>query len=367
MNVRERVLAALRLEQPDRTPVFLALDPYGDRWYTAEPSYAELLAACREYEDVVFDWHWPPGFFCSGVELPRESRELPDGSVEHVVHTPAGPVTQVTARDWRGGGIVKPWITTVADARRVLSVPFELPQADVSGFRRTRDELSDRAVAQATFPDPLCIVGAMVAPEVLAIWTLEQRPLLIEMLDELARRIEAMLTAALEADIGPIYYFNGPEYAIPPLMSPADFDDFVVACDTPLVDLIHRYPDRYVIIHSHGRVNRFLDRFAAIGKDGLNVLEPPPIGDVDLADAKRRVGGKFCLIGNIQYDDLARGGPGDVERLVAGAIAAGAPGGGFILCPCASPYERPLPKHASENLIAYLEAGREFGRYPIRA
>jgi len=366
MNVWERVLAALRLERPDRVPVFLALDPYGDRWYTAEPSYAELLEACREYEDVVFDWHWPLGFFCSGVDLSIEWREREDGSVEHVLQTPAGPVTQVTATDWRGGGIVKPWITTVEDARRVLSVPFELQRADIESFRRRRAELDDCAVAQATFPDPLCIVGAMIAPEVLAIWTLEQRPLLIEMLDELARRIEAMLMAALEADVGPIYYFNGPEYALPPLMSPADFDDFVVAYDRSLVELVHRYPDRYVIIHSHGRVNRFLDRFAAIGMDGLNVLEPPPMGDVDLADAKRRAGGKFCLIGNIQYDDLARGEPDDVVRLVGEAIAAGAPGGGFILSPCASPYERPLPERASRNLIAYLKACRELGRYPIR-
>ena len=114
------------------------------------------------------------------------------------------------------------------------------------------------------------------------------------------------------------------------------------------------------------RVSRFLERFAAIGMDGLNVLEPPPLGDVDLADAKARVGNQFCLIGNIQYDDLARGSPGEVERLVAEAIAAGGPGGGFILSPCAYPYERPLPRKASDNLIHYLMKGREYGQYPLR-
>ncbi len=365
MNTEQRVLAALRCEQPDRVPVFAALNPWGAKWYNDEPSYAELLAACEEYEDVVYDWHAPLGFFCSGAELAAEWNERAGGTLEHVRHTPAGPVTQITASDWRGAGVVKPWIVTPEDARRVLSVPFEPPAADYAGFHAERERLAGRAVAQATWPDPLCIVGGMVAPEVLAVWTLEQRPLIVAMLDELARRIAAMLTAALDAGVGPIHYFNGPEYALPPLMSPRDFDEFVVAYDAPLMALIHRYPDRYAIVHSHGRVGGFLEAFAEIGMDGLNVLEPPPIGDVVLADAKVRVGGRYCLIGNIQYDDIARGSKASVERLVAGAIAAGAPGGGFILCPCASPYERPLPAKASENLILYLKMGREYGGYAL--
>ncbi|KPK84066.1 MAG: hypothetical protein AMJ81_06660, partial [Phycisphaerae bacterium SM23_33] len=143
------------------------------------------------------------------------------------------------------------------------------------------------------------------------------------------------------------------------------FEEFVVAYDARLVELIHSYPDTYVIVHSHGRVSRFLERFAAVGMDGLNVLEPPPMGDTVLAEAKRRVGDKYCLIGNIQYDDLARGSRQEVERLVMEAIRQGGPGGGFILSPCASPYERPLPARAGENLIHYLVMGRQHGRYPL--
>jgi uroporphyrinogen decarboxylase len=94
-------------------------------------------------------------------------------------------------------------------------------------------------------------------------------------------------------------------------------------------------------------------------------LEPPPIGDVILSDAKRRVGDKMCLIGNIQYDDLARQSPGRVEELVKAAIRQGAPGGGFILSPCASPYERPLPAKAAGNFIHYLKTSRKYGAYPL--
>jgi uroporphyrinogen-III decarboxylase len=183
------------------------------------------------------------------------------------------------------------------------------------------------------------------------------------MMDQMLERLLDILKSCLENDIGPLYYFNGPEYALPPLMSPRDFEEFVVEYDRKLVELIHSYPDKYVIVHSHGKVNNFLDQFAEIGMDGLNVLEPPPIGDTVLSEAKDRVGDKYCLIGNIQYDDIARGSKGGVEALVKDAIQQGAPGGGFILSPCAYPYENPLPEKASENIIHYLHMGRKYGTY----
>jgi uroporphyrinogen-III decarboxylase len=132
-----------------------------------------------------------------------------------------------------------------------------------------------------------------------------------------------------------------------------------------LIKLVHQFEGMVTIIHSHGRVNRFLEQFAAIGTDGLNVLEPPPLGDVILAEAKRRVGDRMCLIGNIQYDDLARRTPDEMEHLVQETIRQGAPGGGFILSPCASPYELKLSQCTSENFIRYLQAAHRWGKYPI--
>jgi len=366
MDTEQRVLTALRREQPDRVPVFIYLNPYVEGWYSDDPSYADVLAACRDYADVIYDWCVPMGFFGSAAELPGQSRQLPDGATERTLHTPAGPITSVTAPDWRGKGPRKLWISSVEDARRVLSIPHVGLRPDLTDFVATRQRLAGRAVAQATFPDPICLLGDLIDPQTLAVWTIERRDLLVEMLNAAAERIGEALRFCLDAGAGPIIYFNGPEYALPPLMSPRDFEQFVVAYDAPLVDLVHSYAGRYVIIHCHGRVNRFLERFGAIGMDGLNVLEPPPIGDVVLADAKRRVGDAYCLIGNIQYDDLARGSPADVDRLVGDAIRAGAPGGGFILSPCASPYERPLPRTAAENLRRYLVKARQYGAYPLK-
>ena len=333
MNVQERVLAALRREEPDRVPVFIYLNPYTKEWYTSDPSYSALLDACKEHADVIHDWYLPMGFLASAAELPRESRTLPGGLVEDTLHTPAGPVTRVMAPDWRGMAPRKRWMSTVQDARRILSIPSVRLRPDLRPFLADRERLAGKAVSQVTLPDPVGLVVEEIDPEAVAVWTLEQRPLLREMLDVAYERIAGLLEYCLKADLGPIYYFNGPEYALPPLMSPRDFEEFVVEYDAPLVRLIHSYPGKYAIIHSHGRVNRFLERFAAIGMDGLNVLEPPPVGDTVLAEAKRHAGKSYCLIGNIQYDDLVRKDKPEVEQLVFEAIRQAGPEGGFILFP----------------------------------
>ncbi|MBT3378266.1 MAG: hypothetical protein HN742_38440 [Lentisphaerae bacterium] len=363
MTTEQRVLTALRCEQPDRVPVFLYLNPYCQSWYSDEPSYGPVLEACAQYADIIYDWYFPSGFFHTAARLERESRALANGAREDIIHTPAGELRSLRAPDWRGGGTLKRWIVDPEDVDCLLSIPFVPSRPDLTPVLNARKQT--RWVVQATFSDPIGLAG-WVDETTMALWTIERRDLLRAMLDEASRRILTELEYCLQHGVGPIYYFNGPEYALPPLMSPTDFEEFVVAHDTKLVELIHSYPGNHVIIHSHGRVSNFLERFAAIGTDGLNVLEPPPIGDTRLADAKERIGSSVCLIGNIQYDDIARGDEQSIERLVAAAIAKGAPSGGFILSPCAYPYERSLSEEKSKNLVHYLKMGRKYGEYPLR-
>ena len=362
MTITQRVLTALRCEQPDRVPVFIYLNPYVESWHTQDPSYAHVLQSCEQDADVIYDWAFPSGFFHTAAPMETEVRQLPNGRGEHIRHTPAGPISTITKANWRGGGTLKRWVAEPKDVERLLSIPYVPQRPDLTPVFETRERLKDKCVAQVTFADPICIAG-IIDEMATAIWTIEHRDLLKNMLDAALERILDEVKYCLDAGLGPVYYFNGPEYALPPLMSPRDFEEFVVEYDRKLVELVHSYPGKYVIIHSHGRVSKFLERFAAIGMDGLNVLEPPPIGDTILSDAKARIGDRVCLIGNIQYDDLARGTLDKIERLMEDAIREGGAGGGFILSPCASPYERPLPAKASRNLIHYLEMGRKHGGY----
>ena len=55
-------------------------------------------------------------------------------------------------------------------------------------------------------------------------------------------------------------------------------------------------------------------------------LERPPLGDVNIADAKRRIGDRLCLMGNVDpVNTLLHGTPADVEREVREIIEDAGP------------------------------------------
>ena len=97
---------------------------------------------------------------------------------------------------------------------------------------------------------------------------------------------------------------------------------------------------------------------ADLRPDSISSLCPPPVGDVDLARAKRLAEGKVCLIGNVDaIHVMQKGGPREVRKAVRDAIEVGAPGGGFILGNSDS-FFGGTPR---ENIEAFFAAAREFG------
>ena len=108
------------------------------------------------------------------------------------------------------------------------------------------------------------------------------------------------------------------------------------------------------------------------GIDSIEPLEPLPYGDVDLKEAKRLVGDKMLLSGNIVSPDFLRLDKDDVKELVKKAIKDVAAGGGFTLRTTGGhadvnmSLEKPILKKVAENVEAYIEAALDYGRYPSR-
>ena len=97
---------------------------------------------------------------------------------------------------------------------------------------------------------------------------------------------------------------------------------------------------------------------------GDPTLEPDP-GDpcsIMMLGAKKAVGDKVCLCGNIDpVGVLLDGTPEDVRQAVKRVIEYAGPGGGLILCPGCDLN----PAVPAENLIALVEATKEYGQYPM--
>ncbi len=104
-----------------------------------------------------------------------------------------------------------------------------------------------------------------------------------------------------------------------------------------------------------------LDEIAAIDPAAIDPIEPPPDGDIDLAELKKRIGGRIVLMGGVELKHLEARDEAFVERLIRDLIAAGKPGGRFAIMPTAGPINIPLAPQTERNYIRFIETALEAG------
>jgi uroporphyrinogen decarboxylase len=113
-------------------------------------------------------------------------------------------------------------------------------------------------------------------------------------------------------------------------------------------------------LHTCGDIHDRLELIAGSGVSGLECLDPPPLGRVDLEDAKRRVGGRVFLKGNIDpVHVLLRGSRETVRADALRRLRIGRPGGRYILSTACSI----APATPRENVLVLAEVAEECGSY----
>ncbi len=134
---------------------------------------------------------------------------------------------------------------------------------------------------------------------------------------------------------------------------------FVQPYEKKLIEEIkkkHRIP---VYTHTCGAIGDRLDLMLQTGTDGIDTLDPPPLGNVDLASAKELLRGKAFIKGNIDpVNTLLRGTVETVRSDALRRLETAAPGGGYILSSACS-----VPPHTPpENIACLREAAELFGK-----
>ncbi len=366
MTSRERLLAAYRCQPVDRVPIRVwGADPWMKVWH---PSYQPILDAALKYSDIVTGWGPHLNIFFSDLpDLQVHTEDRPsrhEGFVERVTtyETPRGPISEVEAvsLENKPGRVLKFLVENEEDALAFLSVPYIQPRPDVSPFFEMQQRLGERGLMTAYIGEPMYHVYCLMGSELMALWSIERRDLLRHLINTMADRMTAYVEYLLEQNVGPVFGYVGPELCIPPLMSPRDFDEFVVRVDKRFTDQI-RQSGGLIWVHCHGDMGPVIEGFLEMGVNCLNPIEPPPIG-ITMAEARRRVGNRMCLEGNIEADDLFRSTPEHIRELVRQAIEQ-ARGGGLILCPTSGFMEWPTcnPEKVA-NYLAFIQAGLEFGQ-----
>jgi hypothetical protein len=365
MTSKERVLAAMRRQQPDRVPINIRGVTVWDRCWMASrhPSYRPLIEAVQEHCDIIpvsgigGAYHL---FLTAASDEVTEHQALDAGDwniSRTIVHTPRGDLSEDTWESKLGylPMTKKRFVETPEDGERVLSIPYVRPRFDLSHYLALRAEWPDNVVMCMT-TEAAEQVHELVGTELFAYWWAERPELLFRLREVFEQRCLDILDFAIQAGVGPVFATNGCEQVAPPIFSPQTYREFVLPSFHEFCRRIHN-AGGLLHVHCHNRLGALLEEVAAAGWDVTHPIEPPPMGDVVLADAKRRVGRDLCLEGNIEIGELYGAPTETVVALVEQAMQEGKPGGGFILCPSASPHTPTLSDLTVRNYLAMIETG----------
>jgi hypothetical protein len=337
MTGRERYEAIFRGRIPDRPAVKLwGCDTARRPRHIAFEPVRDLALRTT---DLVFS-AWSPFSLYAGQKAGEvtQTTRRPSGSPDWleqvtVLRTPLGDLEEVVlvSTGNRPGYHKTYFLKEPADIRKLLSLPYEPYPVSADNWQRREAEVGDRGFAMFGLDHAMYGLQRLIGSESFALWSWEAEELMLEAMTCFAGRLLDHARQALAAGVRGVYGWVGPELCIPPLMSPAHFDRYVTALDKPLIDLIHE-GGGHVWVHCHGRMGPVLERFADLGVDVLNPIEPPPMGDLSLEQAFGRVGNRLGLEGNIETHDLMTGTPDALRPKIAAALEAGR-GRRFIFCP----------------------------------
>lgn len=205
-------------------------------------------------------------------------------------------------------------------------------------------------------PDPLCLAASLFDMEEYTIIAMTEQALFHQLLERFASTLLSKMADVAKALPGRLWRIYGPEYASPPYLPPALFREYVCRYVTPMIEAIHA-GGGYARIHSHGNLKAILDDIAAMGADGLDPIEPPPQGDVELGYVRRCYGKDMVLFGNLEASDIENLPTEQFAEKVKRALAEGTSGSGrgFVLMPSACPYGRELSSLAVRNYEKIIE------------
>jgi uroporphyrinogen decarboxylase len=340
MTHKERILAAVNHEEPDRVPVYeLAV-------------YAH--AYCEITPQAYYDTHVDFGLdaitvWDEGIPKRRLDNETFVDEWGRVWRKPEN--SRLTY--YQRGSIVTP------EDLEALSLPDPCNPERLKGLRETIRINKNHIAVVGGIQDAFEIPSQMRGLENFLL-DYYRNPTFVEKLVETSVRYNIELAKAM-IDLGVDALVTGDDYAYKkaPFMSPAHFRRFVVPYLKRIVDVGHKHSIP-VIKHTDGNILSILDDIVETGIDALHPIEPQ--AGMSLRNVKEKYGDRICIIGNVDVTSvLPFGTVEDVTREVRRCIDDAASGGGYILSSSNSIHEAVKP----ENFRAMIRETKRYGRYPM--
>lgn len=214
------------------------------------------------------------------------------------------------------------------------------PKCDVEAVNRTAEEYGERPLVRGhvccfdVFGQPGCWQDAacLVGTEKLILAAVDDPDWVHELLKILQSRKLAFVRSLAGARYDILELGGGD--ASSSVISPQMFDRFVAPYDAELIAAAHEAAQR-IVYHICGKKMPLLERIADMKPDAIETFTPPGMGgDVDLAQAKRLIGARVCMIGGFDQFHFFRHCTEEQTRAeVRRCFEAAGAGGGYILCP----------------------------------
>jgi uroporphyrinogen-III decarboxylase len=391
MNSRERINNVMRMKEADRVPVmcqlsighyflYSGIDPL-DIWFTSE-GFAEALLTLREkysFDGVLINLPGrDPGYknFIDRVEKNEEG---------NIVYWENGNCTTVPNDDnphyyQKDGSRYFPSFEEIKTEELFYIEPWDITDITYPytwGFEKEPRPFDD------FFPeyhlDIIKIVkqkiGAefSVHSEVFSPWSqflelLNYENALMAIMDDPVKvkacldmlTIGAIDLGKRQAKQGVDAVLISSAFAGAGLISREQYEEFVLPYEKRIVEGIQKEFNILVYTHTCGSIGDRLDLMMESGTNGIDTLDPPPLGTVELDEAKKLLTGKVFIKGNIDpVNTLLNSSESGIVKDVVERINIGKSGGGFILSSACSvaPY---TPQKNIELLFKLVE---KFGKY----
>jgi uroporphyrinogen decarboxylase len=384
MSSRDRVLAAINHDEPDRVPIVIGASNATGMKVAPYHGLKRLLGI--ETEDrYIYDW-------------PELGTILPDEAVLERLHSdvrgvldafPAATIARNRARpahspfidDWGSGqveveeGTWYPGVHPMAEAISIDDVErYPWPDMDdptrVAHVRAAAARLAaDGRYAILATPWLLFPFERAFAMQGLETFLMnlavepEFAEALLKRIAESCKTLMGHFLAELgdNVDIIKIGDDLGTEQSL--LMSPAMYRRILKPIHADYIAFIRERTKAKVFFHTDGDVFDLLDDFVEIGVDILNPVQSGSGKLGNLAEVKRRYGRQLSFCGAIDTQHvLPNGTPDDVRAEVHRAISTLGPGGGYLLAAVHTIMNEVPP----ENVLAMVDAAVEFGAHPQR-
>lgn len=366
MNRKERLLATLNGKPVDRPAVNFyevggfAVDTKDSSPYNIynSPSWKPLLDLAWEETDILR--------FSAPALIPKATTERAsciqtetweENNSQFTKTTIKIAGRELTSLSRRDQAVDTVWtlehlLKDEEDAKAYLQLPDDINkwEVDITPVLKDEEYLGDRGVVLLNSADPLCMVAPLFSMEDYTVIALTEPDLFHSLLKQAANSLYPALEAMVKACPGRLWRVCGPEYASEPYLPPRLFREYVYEYTKPVLDII-KSTGGFARLHSHGRLKNILDIIADMQPDGLDPIEPPNQGDIELFEVKKRIGENTVLFGNLEVSDIENMEPSEFEKVVSKAVKEGTEGKGrgFVLMPSASPYGREISSKTMAN------------------